>query len=55
MISPVRLINNIALGSDTTFWMFNALTLQLELIDYETKRTKLATLPLDDTSIGIRK
>lgn len=53
MISPVRLVNNIALSSDTTFWMFNALTLQLELFDYETKRTKLATLPLNEQVLAL--
>ena len=48
-----RLINNVALGSDTTFWIFNTLTLQLELIDYETSKTKLNTIPLDDKALVI--
>ncbi|MGB2386436.1 MAG: hypothetical protein ACPH8A_04455, partial [Flavobacteriaceae bacterium] len=51
--TPYRLINNVALGSDTTFWIFNTLTLQLELIDYETSKTKLNTIPLDDKALVI--
>ena len=51
--TPYRLINNVALGSDTTFWIFNTLTLQLELFDYETSKTKLNTIPLDDKALVI--
>ena len=51
IITPYRLLNNIALGSDTTFWLFNALTLQLELFDYETRKTKLSTIPLEDRAL----
>jgi hypothetical protein len=53
MISPVRLVNNIALGSDTTFWVFNALTLELELFDYEINSTRLTTLPLGEQVLAI--
>ena len=51
--TPYRLINNVALGSDTMFWIFNTLTLQLELFDYETSKTKLNTIPLDDKALVI--
>jgi hypothetical protein len=53
IISPYRLVNNVALGSDSTFWIFNALTLQLELFDYETGKSKLNTIPLDDRVLVI--
>ena len=48
-IAPYRILNKVTLGSDTTFWIFNTLTLQLGLFDYETNKTKLSTIPLEDS------
>ena len=53
IMSPSQLVQHVALGSDTTFWIFNALTLQLELFDYETKSIKLSTLPLGEEVLAI--
>ena len=42
-INPYRLVNGVALSSDTSIWVYNELTLQLELFDYETNKTRLRT------------
>ena len=44
---PYRLITEISYGNESALWLFNALTLQLELFDYKTQKTKLNTLPLE--------
>ncbi|MDA9760572.1 hypothetical protein N9C87_04410 [Flavobacteriaceae bacterium] len=50
-INPYRLVNGVALSSDTSIWVYNELTLQLELFDYETNKTRLRTLPLDEQKV----
>ncbi|MBT8267242.1 MAG: hypothetical protein KJO41_01060 [Bacteroidia bacterium] len=45
-IKPFRLVSHISTGNDTTFWLFNQNTQQLELFDYKTRKTRVTTLPV---------
>ena len=39
-INPLRTVSHISYGNDTTFWLFDSNTLQLELFDYNTSNIK---------------
>ena len=45
-ISPLRTVSHISYGNDSSFWLFDSNTLQLELFDYNTLKTRVKTNPL---------
>lgn len=44
-ILPLRTISKISYGNDTSFWLFDSNTLQLELFDYNSSKSRIKTLP----------
>ena len=40
-LTPLRTLSQISYGNDTTFWVFDSNTLQLELFDYNTSKTRV--------------
>ena len=51
---PYRLVTEIAYANESTLWLFNALTLQLELFDYKANKTKLNTLPFNGEVLALQ-
>lgn len=51
---PYRLVTEIAYANESTLWLFNALTLQLELFDYKANKTKLNTLPFNSEVLALQ-
>ena len=51
---PYRLITKVTYANESTLWLFNALTLQLELFDYKRQKTKLNTLPFKSEILAIQ-
>lgn len=48
-----RNITRVSTGSDTTIWIFNQDTQQLELFDYKTNKARAKTLPIQDKVIAM--
>ena len=51
---PYRLITEVTYANESTLWLFNALTLQLELFDYKAQKTKLNTLPFKNEVLALQ-
>ena len=52
-LSPLRTLSHISNGNDTTFWLFDSNTLQLELFDYNTSKTRIKTGPFQNEILGL--
>ena len=52
-LSPLRTLSHISNGNDTTFWLFDSNTLQLELFDYNTSKTRVKTGPFQNEILGL--
>ena len=39
---------SVSYANENTLWLYNAITLQLELFDYDTQNTQLKSLPIED-------
>ncbi len=52
-LSPLRTVSNISYGNDTTFWLFDSNTLQLELFDYSSSKTRVKTAPLSGEVLAL--
>jgi hypothetical protein len=48
VLSPLRTLSHISYGNDTTFWLFDSNTLQLELFDYNSSKTRVKTVPFQN-------
>lgn len=53
-ISPFRAISHISYAHDNNFWLFNTLTLELELFNYDSKKTLQKTLPMGENLIALQ-
>ena len=52
-LSPLRTVSDISYGNDTTFWLFDSNTLQLELFDYSSSKTRVKTAPLSGEVLAL--
>ena len=52
--STYRLVTEIAYANESSLWLYNALSLQLELFDYKTLKTKLSSLPLESEVLALQ-
>lgn len=52
-LQPYRDVTHISTGNDSTIWVFNQNTQQLELFDYISNKTRAKTLPIDGNVINI--
>lgn len=52
--TPIRTVSNIAYASENNFWLFNTLTLELELFNYKTQKTIQKTLPLGEKVLALQ-
>jgi len=52
-LSPLRTLSHISYGNDTTFWVFDSNTLQLELFDYNTSKTRVKTVPFQNEILAL--
>ena len=52
-IAPLRTISHISYGNDTTFWLFDSNTLQLELFNYNTSISRIKTAPLKSEILAL--
>jgi len=52
-VLPFRDISHISTGNDTSIWIFNQNTRELELFDYKTNKTRAKTLPVSGNIIDI--
>jgi len=52
-LSPLRTLSHISNGNDTTFWLFDSNTLQLELFDYNLSKTRVKTGPFQNEILGL--
>ncbi len=46
-ISPFRLVRRVSTGFDSSIWLYNQNTQQLELFDYRTNKSRVKTLPVE--------
>ena len=53
-IQPFRNLSNVSTGYDSTLWLFNQDTQQLELFDYSTLKTKLKTIPVQSQVLDLK-
>jgi len=53
MLSPLRTLSHISYGNDTTFWLFDSNSLELELFDYNTSKTRIKTAPFQNEILGL--
>ena len=52
-LTPYRRVTNVAYANDSSLWLFNSISQQLELFDYLAEKTKLKTLPLNQEIISV--
>ncbi|HNQ27148.1 MAG TPA: hypothetical protein PKL92_04445 [Aquaticitalea sp.] len=52
-VQPYKNVSHIATGYDTTLWVFNADMQQLELFDYKTNKTRVATIPVQSNVLDL--
>ncbi len=52
-LTPFRNITQVTTGNDTTIWIFNEATQQLEVYDYKNNNTRLVTLPIEGEIISL--
>jgi len=52
-LSPMRTVSQITYANDNNFWLFNALTFELELFNYDNKKTLQTTLPIAEEVIAL--
>lgn len=52
-LEPYREVSHVSTGYDNTLWIFNQTTQQLELFDYKTKQTKVATMPIQSEVLAL--
>ncbi|WP_299777087.1 hypothetical protein [uncultured Formosa sp.] len=52
-ITPYRSVSQISTGYDSTIWIFNDNTLQLELFDYKTNGLRAASTPINSEVLDI--
>ena len=52
-INPLRTVSHISYGNDTTFWLFDSNTVQLELFDYSTSTPRVRTVPLKSEILAL--
>ena len=52
-INPLRTVTHISYGNDTTFWLFDSNTVQLELFDYSTSTSRVRTVPLKSEILAL--
>jgi hypothetical protein len=53
LIHPLRTVSHISYGNDTTFWLFDSNTLQLELFDYNSSTSRVKTVPLKSEILAL--
>lgn len=53
-IQPFRNLSHVSTGYDSTLWIFNQDTQQLELFDYSTLKTKLKTIPVQSQVLDLK-
>ena len=53
-LSPLRTVSKMTYAQDHNFWLFNALTLELELFNYSSKKTLQKTLPIGENVITLQ-
>ena len=53
-IQPFRNISHVSTGYDSTLWLFNQDTQQLELFDYLLSKTKLKTIPVQSQVLDLK-
>ncbi len=53
-LNPFRVVTHISTGNDTTIWLFNQNTLQIELFDYKTNKSRITSLPIDSDIIDLK-
>ena len=46
-------MSHISYGNDTSFWLFDSNTLQLELFDYSSSKTRVKTAPLSGEVLAL--
>lgn len=52
-IQPYKNVSHISTGYDTTLWIFNTETQQLELFDYKTNKTRATSMPIASNVIAM--
>ncbi|SDB56869.1 hypothetical protein SAMN03097699_2189 [Flavobacteriaceae bacterium MAR_2010_188] len=52
-LEPYKNISHISTGYDTTLWMFNVDSQQLELYDYKSRTTKVTSLPVESNVLEL--
>ena len=52
-LTPYRRVTNVAYANDSSLWLFNSISQQLELFDYLAEKTKLKTLPFNQEIISV--
>ena len=53
IINPLRTLSHISYGNDNSFWLFDSNTLQLELFDYNTSKTRVKTVPFQNEILAL--
>lgn len=53
-LSEFRLVEYVSTGNDNTVWLYNQNTQQLELFSYLTQKTRIRTLPINETVIDLK-
>lgn len=53
LLSPLRTLSHISYGNDTTFWLFDSNSLELELFDYNTSKTRIKTVPFQNEILDL--
>ena len=53
LLSPLRTLSHISYGNDTTFWLFDSNSLELELFDYNRSKTRIKTVPLQNEILDL--
>lgn len=52
-IIPFKTIDFMSTGYDSSIWIFNTNSMQLELFDYNAKKTKFKSIPIQGTVLGL--
>ena len=52
-LSPLRTVSHISYGNDSTIWLFDTNTLQLELFDYNSADIRVRTVPLQSEILAL--
>jgi hypothetical protein len=52
-LNPLRTLSHISYGNDTTFWLFDSNSMELELFDYNTSKTRIKTVPFQNEILDL--